>query len=169
MHTSQKDFPPVSRLVPHKGAMLLLDRVVAADTDSLQAEVRITAASLFCGEDGVGSWIGVEYMAQAVAAYAGYQAMQAAAGQSRHAENASPPAPKIGFLLGSRRYTASRGHFAPGCTLRVHVLRLLQADNGLGSFDCFIADGDERIATATLTVFQPPDVATFLEEGAVRA
>lgn len=173
MPISHNDFPPVSRLVPHSGAMLLIDRVVAADADSLQAEVDITPAALFCGEDGVGSWIGVEYMAQAVAAYAGYQAMQASAAQAGHAENASAASapgavkPKIGFLLGSRRYTASRGHFALGSTLRVHVLRLLQAENGLGSFDCFIADGDERIATATLTVFQPPDLATFLEEGAV--
>lgn len=160
MQTASTQFPPIASLVPHSASMLLLDRVAAVDADSLQAEVEITPASLFCGEDGVGSWIGVEYMAQAVAAYAGYQAMQAE-------QNFGTPKPKIGFLLGSRRYTASRGHFAIGSNLRVYVQKLLQADNGLGSFDCFIADGEERIATATLTVFQPPDLAKFLEEGAV--
>jgi predicted hotdog family 3-hydroxylacyl-ACP dehydratase len=157
------EFPPIAKLVPHTASMLLLDRVVAADAESLEAEVDITAATLFADADGVGSWIGVEYMAQAVAAFAGMQAMQHA---KQHPDTTHRP-PKVGFLLGSRRYTASCGHFALGRTLRVHVLRLLQADNGLGSFDCFIADGDERIATAALTVFQPPDLATFLDEGAV--
>ncbi|HEY4317437.1 MAG TPA: hotdog family protein [Herbaspirillum sp.] len=156
-------FPPIADLVPHTASMLLLDRVVAADADSLQAEVDIHAATLFAGEDGVGSWIGIEYMAQAVAAFAGLQAML----HARQNPDSTHKPRQIGFLLGSRRYTASRGHFALGSTLRIHVLRLLQADNGLGSFDCHIADGDEHIATATLTVFQPPDLATFLDEGAV--
>jgi predicted hotdog family 3-hydroxylacyl-ACP dehydratase len=148
--------PPIASLVPHKGAMLLLDRVVAADAETLQAEVAITPQSRFAGEDGVGSWIGIEYMAQAVAAYAGYHAAAGAA------ESATPP--KVGFLLGTRRYTAARDRFPFGSTLQIHVQRLLQAENGLGSFECFIDDGAERIASAMLTVFQPPDLATFLQE-----
>jgi predicted hotdog family 3-hydroxylacyl-ACP dehydratase len=169
-------FPPIASLVPHSASMLLLNRVVAADEDSLQAEVDITEQTLFADEDGVGSWIGIEYMAQAVAAFAGYQAMQYAKTHTNLSSGVvngtdagtHPVAPrKVGFLLGSRRYTANRGYFSIGSTLRIHVLRLLQADNGLGSFDCFIADGEERIASATLTVFQPPDLATFLNEGAV--
>jgi predicted hotdog family 3-hydroxylacyl-ACP dehydratase len=51
--------------------------------------------------------------------------------------------------------------------LHIHVKRLLQAENGLGSFECFIDDGAERIASATLTVFQPPDPEMFLKEGSV--
>jgi predicted hotdog family 3-hydroxylacyl-ACP dehydratase len=156
-------FPAIASLVPHTASMLLLDRVIAADAESLQAEVDITARTLFAEEDGVGSWIGIEYMAQAIAAFAGYKAMAAA----HVPADAGRKAGQVGFLLGSRRYTASRGHFPLGSTLRIHVQRLLQADNGLGSFDCFIADGEVRIATATLTVFQPPDLATFLNEGAL--
>jgi predicted hotdog family 3-hydroxylacyl-ACP dehydratase len=162
--------PPIASLVPHSASMLLLDRVVAADADSMQAEVGITLQTLFADANGVGSWIGVEYMAQAVAAFAGLAAHNAGAGAGAdtgtHADVPVKPA-KVGFLLGSRRYTASRGYFALGSTLRIHVLKLLQAENGLGSFDCFITDGEERVASATLTVFQPPDLATFLEESAV--
>jgi predicted hotdog family 3-hydroxylacyl-ACP dehydratase len=160
---SNVSFPAIASLVPHTASMLLLDRVIAADAESLQAEVDITARTLFAEEDGVGSWIGIEYMAQAIAAFAGYKALAAAHGHA----GAGCKAGQVGFLLGSRRYTASRGHFPLDSTLRVHVQRLMQADNGLGSFDCFIADGEERIATATLTVFQPPDLATFLDEGAL--
>jgi predicted hotdog family 3-hydroxylacyl-ACP dehydratase len=166
MNTANQTLPPIASLVPHSASMLLLDRVVAADADSMQAEVGITSHTLFADANGVGSWIGVEYMAQTVAAFAGLAAHNAGVGAGPPAGAPVKPA-KVGFLLGSRRYTASRGYFALGSTLRVHVLKLLQAENGLGSFDCFITDGEERIASATLTVFQPPDLATFLEESAV--
>jgi predicted hotdog family 3-hydroxylacyl-ACP dehydratase len=158
--TQNATIPPIASLLPHSASMLLLDRVVAADTDRLQAEVAITPHSLFADANGVGSWIGIEYMAQAIAAFAGFHA------HCSHTDDSNNPA-KIGFLLGSRRYTANQDHFALGSTLQVHVLRLLQAENGLGSFDCFIADGEEHIASAILTVFQPPDLATFLKESAV--
>jgi predicted hotdog family 3-hydroxylacyl-ACP dehydratase len=162
--TPDATIPPIASLLPHSASMLLLDRVVAADIDRLQAEVTITPQTLFADANGVGSWIGIEYMAQAVAAFAGYHMHRADTGkQAGGSKNPS----KIGFLLGSRRYTANQGHFALGSTLQIHVLRLLQAENGLGSFECFIADGEEQIASAILTVFQPPDLATFLEESAV--
>ncbi|MDB5776032.1 MAG: beta-ketoacyl-ACP synthase [Herbaspirillum sp.] len=149
--------PPVADLVPHTATMLLLDRVVAVGEDTLQAEVRITPQTLFAGPDGVGSWIGIEYMAQAVAACAGYR---------RYREGCAETV-KIGFLLGSRRYTASRDRFPLGSTLHIHVQQLLQAENGLGSFECFIDDGAQRVASATLTVFQPNDPQAFFNEGSV--
>ena len=124
--SQQTVFPPIAELVPHSGRMLLLDRVVAADADSLQAEVDITAASMFAGEHGVGNWIGIEYMAQAVAAFAGWQAMQHAmagdagaggdANSSIDADAGTSRAPrKIGFLLGSRRYDCES---CESCTFR---------------------------------------------------
>jgi hypothetical protein len=33
----------------------------------------------------------------------------------------------------------------------------------LGSFDCYIDNDEGRVATATLTVFQPPNVNDFLQ------
>ncbi|WP_307732400.1 hypothetical protein [Massilia sp. MB5] len=84
--------PAFRSLVPHAGPMALLDRVLEADEESLCAEVAIRADSLFYAEGGVGSWVGIEYMAQAVAAHAGYLARQRG------------EAVKPGFLLGSRRY-----------------------------------------------------------------
>jgi predicted hotdog family 3-hydroxylacyl-ACP dehydratase len=166
--------PDITSLVPHSGTMLLLDRLVTVGHDSLQAEVTITPHSLFAGPQGVGNWIGIEYMAQAVAAFAGYEARYPAARQAGakvevevEVEAAvttwQPPPPKIGFLLGSRHYIAHCGHFVLGSRLQIHVQRLFQADNGLGSFDCFIEDGTQRLASATLTVFQPPNLQHFLD------
>ena len=78
----------------------------------------------------------------------------------------------LGFLLGSRRYDTSVPYFALGSVLRVHVHRVLQAENGLGAFDCRIVSADADtdaapLATATVTVFQPHNVNQFLQDGNV--
>jgi len=150
--------PEVAMLVPHSGQMVLLERVVSADEDNLCAEVRIHAGSVLATEQGVGSWVGIEYMAQAIAAHAGWLAWQRG------------DAVKVGFLLGSRKYDASVPYFAPGSVLLVHVHRVLQAENGLGAFDCRIVSADAdaaSLATATVTVFQPDNVNQFLKDGNV--
>ena len=59
---------PVKELLPHDPPMVLLDRVTSYDESTLTAEVDISTESMFCGDDGVPGWVGVEYMAQAVAA-----------------------------------------------------------------------------------------------------
>lgn len=142
--------PDIRLLVPHAGPMVLLDRVVAVEQDSLCAEVAIRSDSLFATAEGVGAWVGIEYMAQAIAAHAGYEAYQ----------RGEPV--KVGFLLGSRRYECARSVFAVGSVLRVHVTRLLMAENGLGSFACRIEDQDGIAATATVSVFLPADAEEFL-------
>lgn len=145
------EVPDIGSLLPHDGPMVLLDRLLSVDEESLSAEVMIRPDSMFCREAGVGGWVGVEYMAQAVAAHAG------------HAARLRGEAVKIGFLLGSRRYECSRPVFAIGSLLRVHVRCVLMSENGLGSFECRIDDGDGQAACASITVFQPGDVRKFLE------
>ena len=146
-------YPDIRSLVPHSGQMMLLDRVLDAGDDTLSAEVEITRASVFCDGAVVGSWVGIEYMAQAVAAQAGYVARL----------RGEPV--KIGFLLGARRYVASVPAFGVGTVLHVHVKRALLGENGLGAFECRIDDAASgaTVATATVTVFQPNDVNDFLQ------
>ena len=143
--------PDIRSLVPQAGPMVLLDRVISVDENSLLAEVRIRSDSLFCSTDGVGAWVGIEYMAQAIAAWAGYTA------QLR-----GEPV-KLGFVLGTRRYDCSRPIFMLSSLLQVHVLRVFQDENGLGSFECSIDNEEGRVATATVTVYQPPNVNDFLQ------
>jgi len=162
----QDAIPDVGTLVPHSGQMLLLERVVSADADNLCAQVRIHAGSVLATQQGVGSWVGIEYMAQAIAAHAGWLALQRG------------DAVKVGFLLGSRKYEASVPYFSLGSLLSVHIHRVLQAENGLGAFDCRIVSagsdggsagdaGAASLATATVTVFQPDNVNQFLKDGNV--
>lgn len=150
--------PGIRQLVPHAGPMVLLDRVVEVDDNALCATVTIDADSMFYspGMAGVGSWVGVEYMAQAIAAHAGYLAWRA-----------GRPV-QVGFLLGARKYDAAVPAFAVGSTLYVRAALVLRGENGLSAFDCSIAlsgdAGAPALASATLTVFQPEDVEHFLQE-----
>jgi len=145
--------PDIHELVPHSGAMSLLGRLLAADDETLSAEVAITADSMFCVEGAVGAWVGVEYMAQAVAAHAG------------HVARLRGQPVRVGFLLGTRRYACALPAFAVGSVLHIHVQRALQGENGLGAFECRIVDGagGGELATATITVFQPDNVEEFLQ------
>jgi predicted hotdog family 3-hydroxylacyl-ACP dehydratase len=149
---SAAPFPPIAALLPHAGAMVLLDRVLAADAESLCAETVVRAGSLFNHDGaGVGAWVGIEYMAQAIAAHAGYLARQRG------------EAVRVGFLLGARRYEATLPAFITGSALRVFAVRALLGENGLGAYECRIEGGGAVLATATVTVFQPDDVDDFLQ------
>jgi len=140
----------VSDLVPHSGTMSLLDRIISYGDDWLEAEVMITNESLFvCGE-GVPASIGLEYMAQAIAAYSGLE------------EQAKTGIPKLGFLLGTRKYKCSTDYFKIGDVITLNVKREMQAENGLHVFQCILS-GNEIEATARLNVFQPEDSNKFLK------
>lgn len=141
----------VEELVPHSGKMSLLDSIVVHGDDWLHAEVKISKDSMFVEERGVPAWIGMEYMAQAIGAFAGLQ------------ERLGGGAPKLGFLLGTRKYICTTDFFPVGNTLSLKVTRELQGDNGLSVFQCMLqSDGIE--ATASLNVFQPEDADKFLQE-----
>ena len=137
------NLPDIRSLVPHAGPMVLIDRVVSVDEESLCAEVRIRSDGMFYADGGVGAWVGLEFMAQAIGAFAGYTARQ----------RGEPV--RIGFLLGTRRYECRRPNFPLGSVLKVDVRRVLQSENGLASFECRIDDLQGQVATASLTVFQP--------------
>ena len=137
--------PDIRDLMPHSGPMILLDRLVAADDESLCAEVRVRANSLFLVDGAVGGWVGLEYMAQAIGAFAGY----------RSRLRGDPV--RIGYLLGTRHYECKQPSFALGSRLEIYVKRVLQSQDGLAAFDCRIDDETGVIASANVTVFQSAD------------
>lgn len=140
------NYSDIAELIPHSGRMVLLDRIIDFDEQSLCAELTVRDDGLLGDNKSVPAYAGIEYMAQAIAAYAGIQAQQA-----------GEPI-KIGFLLGTRRYTSNVGSFAVGTHLNIHIKNIMQ-DEKLGVFDCKInATGIEVIAN--LTVYQPPTIQT---------
>ena len=130
--------------VPHRGAMNLLETVEHCDDESIVARVRVPDQGLFVGADGVPAWVGIEYMAQAVAAWSGARA------------RGDGGSPRIGYLLGSRRYEATVAAFAAGAELQVFAQCELMGDNGLGLFDCRITQDGRVLASGRLSVFEPP-------------
>ncbi len=141
----------ITDLVPHSATMSLLDQVLDHDKDSLCAQVSITKDSLFAEPAGIPAWVGVEYMAQAIAAYSGMMARSAGQKVS------------VGFLVGTRKYTCNQPFFPLGSTLKVSVYEELLGDNGLGVFRCKIT-ADNIEANASLSVFQPNSLDEFLDQ-----
>ena len=130
--------------VPHRGAMNLLDGVERCDDHGIEARVTVPSQGMFSTDEGMPAWVGIEYMAQAVAAWSGARA------------RAGGGSPRIGFLLGSRRYEATVPVFAPGAQLQVFAQCELMGENGLGMFDCRVEQGGRVLASGRLSVFEPP-------------
>jgi predicted hotdog family 3-hydroxylacyl-ACP dehydratase len=141
----------VAELVPHSGKMSLLTAILDYGDDWLEAEVEITRDSMFADAHGVPAWIGVEYLAQTIAAYSGLQ------------ERLKGGKPKIGFLLGTRKYLCNAERFAIGQKLRLKVTPEVEGANGLNVFNCDL-QGQGTHASALINVFQPEDADAFLRE-----
>lgn len=98
-----QDFPPVEELLPHRSNMRLLDRVVAADDLRVIAAFTPQADAWYADAEGnMPAWIGIELMAQAVAAQVALKKRQAGLPL------------KMGALLGSKRYLSKTGSFTGG-------------------------------------------------------
>ena len=141
----------VHELVPHSGRMSLLSRIIDYGDDWLSAEVVIGSDSMFADSRGVPAWVGLEYLAQAIGAYAGLQ------------ERQKGLQPQLGFLLGTRKYSCSAEYFTLGDRLQIKVTKNMQAENGLSAFECAL-QGEGCEANASLNVFQPEDAEKFLQD-----
>lgn len=144
--------PPIEDLLPHRGTMRLLDRVIAFESESATAEYAPRDDAWYAdGQGNMPAWIGIELMAQTVAAHIGLL---------KRGENLPL---KQGALLGTRSFCALTPCFAANELLRIHVIMVYRDPSGLGAYDCHIAQGDEKLATATIKVFEPDDFQTFMQ------
>lgn len=143
---------PIAELLPHAQPMLLLDRVVSSSIERFECEVELTEQSEFCEDGFIGSWVGLEYMAQTVAALASTRDLL-------HRRKV-----RMGLLLGTRSYVALVPRFAAGQTLRIQAKEVLFDPQGPSMVDCIIRDRDSgmEVARASLTLVQIDDFKTFL-------
>ena len=151
-----QSFPPIEELLPHRGTMLLLDRVFSENEKSIVAGTTVPEAAWYLDEQGgMPAWIGIELMAQAIAAHAAL----------RGRLNGKPP--KRGVLLGCRAYRARTPRAPAGALLKVVANLTLFDESGLGAYDCSIESNSEEFAAATLKVFEPEDFEAFMNQQAV--
>lgn len=144
----------IAQVLPHQSPMILIDSLEHYDEDSCRCTVTITAQSPFYNalKEGVPSYIGSEYMAQAIAAFAGAHALD------------EQGTVQIGFLLGSRKYKTMRAYFALDTVLSVTIKELYRENSGLRVFECEIITPENTvIAQANINVFQPENPDAFIQ------
>ena len=153
---------PMDRLLPHAAPMILIDEVLERVDASLTAGVTVRADSIFFEAGrGIPAHVAIEWMAQTCGAFAGAEAL----------ERDLPV--RLGMLLGTREFRCNVRWFTDDWHLTVSVT-LIFRDEEMGAFDCAVAraatqvaDG-EILAKATLTVYQPADLAAVLAAQGVK-
>jgi predicted hotdog family 3-hydroxylacyl-ACP dehydratase len=136
-------YPPITELLPHRDSAVLLDAVLEDSTDVIRARVRIGPEHPFFVKDhGVPAWVGIELMAQAIAAHAGLAARR------------EQRPPNKGMLLGSRRFETRTAYFPEGAELEVRAAREFGDSGGIAACTCAILSGGETLATATLIIVE---------------
>jgi predicted hotdog family 3-hydroxylacyl-ACP dehydratase len=98
--------------------------------------------------------VGIEYMAQAAAAFGGIEQVQR--GES----------PSIGLLIGARYYRCMQDRFEYGVALDVRVKIALRDAEDFAAYDCGLDLGGREIAQCTLKAYRPRDLAPLLAEAA---
>ncbi len=133
-------------LLPHAGPMVLLDEVLAVGNETVRAAATVRRDGLFADPRGFGvpAWVGMEYLAQAIAAWSGFH--ERARGCPVHP----------GFLVGARSFHSSVGTIPYGVVLTVDAERLMEDGEGIGVFDGRVTGaGVEQ--TVRLKVYLPSD------------
>lgn len=146
-------YPAMEELLPHRPPMILIDRLVETDGRETICEVTPRLHDLFATDLEVPLYVGIEYMAQTVAAHGGYQSYQAGEPIS------------VGLLMGTRRLECYCRGFEFGQTLRIHVAHIWGKAE-LMRFRCWIlkASTSELCQQAELNVFKPRTLLSYLEK-----
>lgn len=153
MMNSSNPLPHIEDVLPHRGNMLLIDRLIAFNNESTVAEYVPRCNAWYADVEGnMPAWIGIELMAQTIAAHVG--SLKRLEGKPQ----------KNGVLVGTRRYTSKKPSFTSEVPMRIRVTMTYQDPSGLAAYDCAITCDDAILAEATLKVFEPDNFQTFLQE-----
>lgn len=138
-------YPPIEELLPHSGAMVLLDELTRWQRGEAECALRVRERGPFVKAGRVSSVVALEYMAQAVAACLGYEALLGGG------------AVRVGMVIACKRFDAQVDHLRSGDLLRVEV-RCIQGNDTLSHFDCQVLRGAEPMASAVLTLYHAPNL-----------
>ncbi|CAH0529159.1 hotdog family protein [Vibrio hippocampi] len=140
------NYPAIEQLVPHNRPMILVDRALQITADTIHCQVDIGEHNPFFDHQtqSIPAYVGIEFMAQTVAAWSGYHSLQQGS------------EPSIGFLLGGRRYTSECDVFHHGQILDIHAEKMME-DNGMAVFTSQIIWQGTQIASCQLNVYVPSD------------
>ena len=140
-------------MLPHASSMLLVDRLVSSNDCSIVIEAIIKDDYPFTNGI-VGSWIGLELMAQSAAVLS----------RLRNSDNS--PEPSLGFLLGSRSFIAHIPEFIPGQKVTIEIQLDLGslAQSTITASGIIKDDSGRPICEGTFTLLEPNDDALYLSK-----
>lgn len=143
----------LEELLPHAGPMILLDEVVSVSADAVHARTRPRDDGRLApaGEGGLPAWMGMEYLAQSIAAWSGFHEL----------EQGRPVRP--GFLVGARSFHSSAARLPCGVELDVTAERLFEDRDGISVFDGRVS-GEGVEQHTRIKVFLPPDLDAYLRD-----
>lgn len=144
-------------LLPHKGKMFLLSRVVSHDAKAhtITSEYDITPDCIFYEAEagGVPTWVGFEFMAQGISALTGIT----------NREIGRKPRP--GFILSVREFKSSAGYLKNNTTIMMKIREDYRCDKTYSYVCALFAHRDDSVpvATATITVMETDDIHTLFK------
>ena len=132
----------IENYIPHRQGMRLIDNIIEINDSYARCETYIHPSNLFyhASISGIMPWVGIEFMAQTVAAFAGFQQQK--------------PKAEIGLLLSVRQFICTQPYFKKDSHLIINATKIYLEDN-IGVFQCHIDINDENVASARLNTLQP--------------
>ncbi len=139
------DLIPVTPLLPHRGPAIVLDGLKELWEDGCLAVAQVREGVWYLDAAGLmPAWVGLEMMAQAASAFSGH----------RNALSGRPV--RVGYLLGTRSFTATGPAFPVGTVLEIEVRVLFLDESGPSAFRCELRRSGQTVATATLKAIELP-------------
>lgn len=136
---------PVEPLLPHHGPAILLEGLKEILEDGCIALAQVREGAWYLDSEGrMPAWMGLELMAQAASAFSG------------HRNTLSDRPIRVGYLLGTRSFTATGPAFPVGTILEIEVRVLFLDESGPSAFRCEIRHVGQTVATATLKAIEVP-------------
>jgi predicted hotdog family 3-hydroxylacyl-ACP dehydratase len=145
----------LSSVLPHDHPMIMVDKLVSSDNKSAVIEVTIKDNYPFTNGK-IGTWIGLEFMAQSAAVLAKISNLD------------DGEEPRLGFLVGTRKFIANLPEFIPRQKVLISVnLDSSEITSPMVNVSGVIKDtSGVVICEASLTLYRPKDNFLYSQDEA---
>lgn len=130
----------IQELIPHSGAMVLVDDIVEKKDDFISVKTLIKHDNPFLQDGKFPTFNTLEIMAQSLVVYRGL---------NDKGSNA-----RLGFLLGARRFEIIKPNLNIGDEL-ITKTYISEDFDGMGVYESSVYVDDKLVASASISVFNP--------------
>lgn len=130
----------IQELIPHSGAMVLVDDIVEKKDDFISVKTLIKYDNPFLQDGKFPTFNTLEIMAQSLVVYRGL---------NDKGSNA-----RLGFLLGARRFEIIKPNLNIGDEL-ITKTYISEDFDGMGVYESSVYVDDKLVASASISVFNP--------------